>query len=125
MPVRGVRGATTVGANQADLILTVTRDLLIAMVAENGIASRDIACAWFTVTGDLDAAFPARATRELGWRQVPLMDAMEVPVPGGLERCIRVLLLWNTDRAQADIVHVYQGEAATLRPDLTHQKEES
>ena len=77
---------------------------------------------FFTMTDDLDAAFPAKAARMLGWQQVPLLDAREIPVPGSLPRCIRVLLLWNTDTPQSEIVHVYQGEARCLRTDLIQPK---
>ncbi|HHX65647.1 MAG TPA: chorismate mutase [Chloroflexi bacterium] len=123
MVVRGVRGATTVAANTAEEILTATRALLEEMVAANGIASDDLAAAFFTVTDDLNAAFPARAAREMGWQHVPLMDMREIAVPDSLPRCIRVLLLWNTRREQADIVHLYQGGAKTLRPDLAQDRE--
>jgi len=119
MAVRGVRGATTVPANDADAILTATENLLTAMVAANDIDVVDLAAAHFTTTNDLDAAFPAKAARQLGWRYVPLLDAWEIPVPGSLSRCVRVLLLWNTDRTQQEIVHVYQREAERLRPDLS------
>jgi chorismate mutase len=70
------------------------------------------------MTDDLTSAFPAEAARQLGWTQVPLMCSREIPVPGSLPRCIRVLLQWNTDLPQDDINHVYLGEAAILRPDL-------
>jgi chorismate mutase len=118
MATRGVRGATTVGQNDAQSILAATQALLEEMVAANGIRPEEIAAALFTMTDDLDAVFPAQAARRLGWQYVPLMDAREVAVPGSLPRCIRVLLLWNTERPQHEIVHVYQGEARTLRPDL-------
>ena len=118
MGCRGIRGAITVEADSADAIVTATRELLVGMVAANGVVVADIASAIFTVTPDLTAAFPARAARELGWRHVPLLDAQEVPVPGSLPRCIRVLLLWNTERPQEEIRHVYLGEAESLRPDL-------
>ena len=118
MPVRGVRGATTVAANNAEGILSATRELLQALVAANNLRPEDVAAVYFTTTTDLDAAFPARAARQLGWQQVPLLDAWEIPVPRSLPLCIRVLVLWNTDLAQADVVHVYQGEATRLRPDL-------
>ena len=118
MPVRGVRGATTATANEAGAILGATRGLLEEMVARNGIAVDDLAAGYFTVTEDLDAAFPARAARELGWTHTPLLDAREIPVPGSLPRCIRVLLLWNTERAPQEVIHVYQHEADRLRPDL-------
>ncbi|MHB0859274.1 MAG: chorismate mutase [Anaerolineae bacterium] len=115
---RGVRGATTVAQDDAEGILVATQALLEAMVARNGICPEDLAAAFFTVTEDLSAAFPAQAARALGWEQVPLLDAREIPVPGSLPRCIRVLLLWNCDVDQARIVHVYQGDAQALRPDL-------
>ena len=47
----------------------------------------------------------------------------EPPVEGSLAYCIRVLLLWNTDKAQTEIRHSYLKEAATLRPDLKGVKE--
>jgi chorismate mutase len=34
-------------------------------------------------------------------------------------RCLRVLLLVNTTRPQADVRHVYLRDAAVLRPDLS------
>jgi chorismate mutase len=107
-----------VGANEAEDILAATRVLLDEMVAANGIRVDDIGAAFFTMTSDLDAAFPARAAREMGWEHVPLIDSQEIPVPGSLVGCIRVLLLWNTDAAPSDITHVYQGDAVRLRPDL-------
>lgn len=118
MTTRGVRGATTSPDNTPQGILAVTRELLQALVQANGIAADDVGAAIFTVTADLDAAFPARAARDLGWDHVPLLDACEVPVPGSLPRCIRVLLLWNTDRAPREIVHLYLRGANVLRPDL-------
>jgi chorismate mutase len=119
MPVRGVRGATIAERDDAEAILASTRDLLLAIMEANpGLEPADVGSAIFTVTEDLHAAYPARAARELGWVQVPMMCAREIPVPGSLERCIRVLLHWNTDRAQGEIHHVYLGEAGRLRPDL-------
>ena len=116
--LRGVRGATTVDANEEERILDATKDLVQEMISANGIQSEDVAAAYFTVTEDLDAAFPAKAARDLGWVDVPLLNGREIPVPGSLPRCIRALLLWNTDRTQRDIVHVYQRGARALRPDL-------
>jgi chorismate mutase len=120
MMLRGIRGATTVSANGAPEILSATRALLSEMVVANHAQTSDLAAAFFTVTADLDAAFPAAAARSLGWQYVPLCDACEIPVPGSLPRCIRVLLLWNTEVSQQDIVHIYQGEARSLRPDLAN-----
>lgn len=118
MACRGVRGATTVPMNEREEILTATRQLLALMIRTNGIAMEDVASANFTVTKDLDAEFPALAARQLGWLDVPLLCSYEVSVPGSLGYCIRVLVLWNTDKRQDEIYHVYLREAQRLRPDL-------
>ncbi|HMO95658.1 MAG TPA: chorismate mutase [Tepidiformaceae bacterium] len=119
MPVRGVRGATTVTRNQKEEILEVTKELLSTMLEVNGIDTEDIASAWLTTTPDLYAEFPAVAARQIGWTQVPLMQSHEMAVPGMLPLCIRVLLHWNTEKTQGEIRHVYLREAARLRPDLS------
>lgn len=119
MALRGIRGATTVAHNDAHEIIAATAELLRAASEANHLDPQDLACVIFTVTTDLDAAFPARAARELGWLQVPLFDACEIPVPGSLPRCIRALLLWNTNTPQSEITHIYLHEAQALRPDLS------
>lgn len=119
MHIRGIRGAITVEANQEAAVRDATRRLLGEIVRANDVESDEIAAIIFTATPDLNAAFPAEAARQLGWQAVPLMSAIEMNVPGALPRCIRVLMLWNTPRAQAEIVHVYLDGAETLRPDLT------
>ena len=122
MCVRGVRGATVAAEDTPEAVLSATGELLEAMLKANPeMRLEDLASAWFTVTGDLRSAYPARAAREIGWGQVPLMCAQEIPVPGSLPRCIRVLIHWNTRLSQGAIRHVYLGEAAKLRPDLTNE----
>jgi chorismate mutase len=119
MYCRGVRGATTVAANDREEILTATRQLLALMVRRNGIEKQDVASAIFTTTPDLDAEFPALAARQLGWLDVPLLCGHELSVPGSLPHCIRVLVHWNTERRQNEIEHIYIRDAIRLRPDLS------
>ncbi len=119
MVCRGVRGATTVEANTRDDILTGTRQLLALMIRRNGIEAADVASAIFTVTRDLDAEFPALAARQLGWLDIALLCTNEVDVPDSLRRCVRILVLWNTDKAPQEINHVYIRDAVSLRPDLS------
>ena len=114
---RGVRGATTVEADERELILKATRELLALMIRLNGIRTDEVASAIFTTTPDLVAVFPATAARQLGWLDVPLMCAHEMSVPGSLGLCIRILLHWNTEKSQQEIQHVYLREARNLRPD--------
>jgi chorismate mutase len=119
MPIRGIRGATTVNADEPELILQATRELLEEILSENeGMRPEDVASAIFTVTDDLAATFPAQAARQMGWGLVPMMCAREIPVPGSLPRVIRVLVHWNTELAQNQITHVYLRDAVKLRPDL-------
>lgn len=119
MPTRGIRGATTVSADQPELILEATRELLETILAANaGMRPEDIASAFFTVTEDLCATFPAQAARQMGWSLVPMMCAREIPVPGSLPRAIRVMVHWNTEKAQNEVTHVYLREAVRLRPDI-------
>ena len=119
MICRGVRGATTVESNSREEILTATRQLLALMIRLNDIQADDVGSAIFSITQDLDAEFPALAARQLGWLDVPLICTHEVNVPGSLPNCIRILLHWNTDKAQSEIQHVYIKGAIKLRPDLS------
>jgi chorismate mutase len=123
MTVRGIRGATSVDVNDAEPIIAATRELLERIVAANGLATEDVASVIFTATSDMDAAYPARAAREMGWVHVPLLCMQEMAVVGSLPRCIRVLVLWNTDRPAAQVRHVYLRRARALRPDLVQEGE--
>src|SRR5204862_1995825 len=117
MPVRGIRGATTVARNDARAIYDATFELLGTIVKLNGVRAEDVGYIWFTVTDDLNASFPADAARAgLGWADVPLICGREIPVPGALERCVRVLLAWNTPKTQKEVRHDFLPGARVLRP---------
>lgn len=121
MSVRGIRGATTVKEDSPAAISEATRELLLAILEANPtLRPEDIASVLFTVTEDIRAAYPALAARELGWEEVPLMCAQEIPVPGSLKRTIRLMISWNTDLTQKEVHHVYLHEAVQLRPDIAH-----
>jgi chorismate mutase len=123
MNCRGIRGAASVDANDADAIIAATRELLERIIAANDLLMEDVASVIFTATLDLDAAYPACAAREMGWVNTPLVCTQEMAVTGSLSRCIRVLVLWNTDLRPDQIQHVYLGRARTLRPDLMEERE--
>ncbi|HMM20244.1 MAG TPA: chorismate mutase [Selenomonadales bacterium] len=116
--MRGVRGATTVEANDRGQIMARVAEMLEALVAENHMEPDELAAAIFSATPDLDAAFPAAAARTLGWSEVPLFGAQELEAEGGVPLCIRVLLLWNTDKQPKEIKHIYLHGASVLRPDF-------
>jgi chorismate mutase len=117
--MRGIRGAVISKNNSKDDILEATRSLLKALLNANPtLKSEDLASIFFTVTPDLNAEYPAHAARQLGWVDVPLLCAREIDVPGGMQKCIRILAMWNTGLSQTEITHVYLGDAAKLRPDI-------
>ena len=115
--VVGIRGATTVDANDAQQILEATDELLRKLHEANGLAPDDIVSALFTMTSDLNAAFPARAAEVYGWNIVALLHSTEIPVPGSLPMCIRLLVHAYSRRSREEIRHVYLRKAVALRPD--------
>jgi chorismate mutase len=118
MRLFALRGATTVERNDASEILDATEELMHEIMARNALHTDEVVSCVFTVTPDLDAAFPATAARKLGFGRVPLLCAQEIDVPGALPRVIRVLIhCYGEDDHEAQ--HVYLGEAAALRLDLT------
>ncbi len=118
--VRGIRGATSVEGDTPAQIHAATRELLQAILDANDIDDfENIVSAIFTTTTDLTSTFPAEAARGLGMNFVPLLCSSEIPVPGSLPRCIRVLLHVNTTRSQKEVVHVYLRDAKQLRPDVS------
>ena len=123
MSCRSIRGAISVDANEAEAILAATRELLEQIVVANELEVEDLTSVVFTATADLDATYPARAAREMGWGNTPLLCMQEMAVAGSLPRCIRVLVLWNTDRHPDQIQHVYLGKARALRPDFVMEAE--
>ena len=119
--VRGVKGATTTKGTSARDVLDATEELLFKLIQVNSIEQDDVACVQFSTSPDLVAEFPAVAARErLGWNDVPLMCSHEMARPGALTRCIRILILWNTNKVQNEVMHVYLHDAAKLRPDLSN-----
>lgn len=118
MAIKAIRGAITVSENTVSAILEATTELLQAIqMANPTLKGDDLVSAVFSATADLSAVYPARAARELGWVDLAMMCAQEMAVENSLARCIRVLLLWDTVLEADEVVHVYVGAAAQLRPD--------
>jgi chorismate mutase len=116
--VRAVRGATQVDANERELLLEATAELVRAVLERNELASDDLISVVFTATPDLTADFPAYAARMIGITDVPFLCATEIAVPGAMPRVVRLLAHAETTRSRHDIRHVYLRGAAALRTDL-------
>jgi len=122
--MRGIRGAITVECNEKEEIWQAAQELITELLRANAITADDIGAAIFSATEDLTAAFPTAGVRRItGFDLVPLFDARQCAIEDSLPRCIRVLLLVNTDAPQEGIHHVYLRAASKLRPDLEDSKE--
>jgi len=121
MLVRGIRGAITVDRNTKEEVIKRTKELLMALKKENDFRTEDIVSVFFSATPDLNAAFPARAARELGWNRVPLFDMQEIEVLGSFPKCIRILIQINCQKSQTEIKHCYLRGAEILRKDLVKE----
>jgi chorismate mutase len=122
MPVRGIRGATTAATNDPSAIVEATEELLRELELRNHLDADEIAFAYFTTTPDLDAEFPALAARRIGWVDVPMLCghdmAVPQPNPRSVQLCVRVVLLYNTERTQREMQHAYLRGARAIKQDL-------
>ena len=118
--IHGVKGAITSENNSVKSIMDASAELLDTLIKKNKIIQEDVAAVFFTPSPDLNAEFPARAAREiLKWNNVPLMCGHEMNKKGALQKCIRILILWNTQKNQGEISHAYLKKASILRPDIS------
>ncbi|HEX3506768.1 MAG TPA: chorismate mutase [Candidatus Dormibacteraeota bacterium] len=126
MPVRGIRGATTAAENTAEAITEATQELLVELTRLNDLDTDEIAFAYLTTTHDLTAEFPAFAARSLGWLEVPLLCGHDMdvalPNPRAVPMCIRILLLYNTAKAQSAMRFAYLRGAQAIKADLDSLK---
>jgi len=118
MPVRGIRGAIQVDADDREALLAAADELVREVVGRNQVDPVDLISIIFTATPDLTADFPAYAARRLGLTDVPLLCATEMAVPGAMPRVLRLLAHVETSRPRSDVRHVYLRGAAELRTDL-------
>ena len=119
MLTRGIRGAITVDNNTVEDIEKATVELIRSIISKNEIKTEDISHVIFTLTSDLNAAFPAKFARtNFDWDFVPMMCFNELDIKNSLSMCLRILIVVNTEKSQKEIHHVYLRGAQKLRPDL-------
>ncbi|MDA8262327.1 MAG: chorismate mutase [Actinomycetota bacterium] len=118
MPLRGLRGATTIERDSREDIISRTKELLAEMLERNQVDKEHLVSIIFTATSDVHGAFPAAAAREMGFGDVPLMCAQELDIEGGTPLCIRILAHIDTPKSRGELRHVYLWGAKGLRDDL-------
>ena len=120
MVMRALRGATCVPENTRESIFAATQELLKALIERNELVEENAVAVLFSATQDLNAAFPAEAARLIGWTKPGLLCFQEMAVPGSMPQVLRIMILWETDKPQAQMNHCYLGEAASLRDDIVN-----
>ena len=112
-----LRGAISVDRNDAKDILEATTELMSTIMERNALVPENVVSCVFTATNDLNAEFPAVAARAIGFENVPLLCAQEIPVPRSMPHVIRVLIHYYAEEEHRP-THVYLGDARELRADL-------
>jgi chorismate mutase len=118
MSVRAIRGAIQVEANTAEAIASGTKELLSEILRANGLSVDQVISVLLTATPDLNAAFPAAAAREVGFEATPLLCAVEIDVPGALNKVVRAMVTVEGDLKASEISHIYLAGAKALRRDI-------
>jgi chorismate mutase len=118
VPVRAVRGATQLAADDPVEMADAVVELLQQILERNELTVDDLISVLFTATPDLSSEFPAAAARTVGLGDVPLLCAQEIDVVGALPRVVRVMVHAESPRARSEILHIYLRGAEVLRKDL-------
>jgi chorismate mutase len=118
MTVRAIRGATTLDVDKAEHLHDRVQELVQELMTRNELTPDDFISIIFTATPDIRSMFPAKAARELGLDDVPLLGAQELDVDNAMALCVRLLAHVETDKLRGDVHHVFQHGAQALRTDL-------
>lgn len=118
MSIVAIRGAITVDKNTRNDIFENTKELIVKIEEANKIKREKVISIIFSTTKDLDADYPAKAARQLGYTNSGLMCFNEMEVSNSLSKCIRVMILYSGDICQSNVKHIYLKRAKKLRPDL-------
>ena len=120
MGLVAIRGATTVNVDSAEEIKAASLEMIKQIIEKNNIKPEaDIVMLFLTMTSDLTSLNASSAIRQgMGWQHIPFFTSQEPQIDGMLARCVRLLVQCNLPVEQAEVKHVYLGEAANLSPDL-------
>jgi chorismate mutase len=118
MEIQAIRGATQIAEDNPEMMREAVVELMAEILRANALQNQDLISVIFTATQDLVSDFPAASARAMGLGDVPLLCAVEIAVPGSMQRVIRALIHCRTTRSQKQMVHVYLRGTNKLRNDL-------
>lgn len=115
-----IRGATTILKDCKEEICSAVKELLDEIFLINSLVKDEVTGVVFSLTTDIHSYHPAKAARECNYDFAPLFACVEPEIDGGLELCIRVMILVERDvELKNNIKHVYQKGAKILRTDIS------
>ncbi len=115
MITKGIRGAITVDANSEEAIKNAACELFSEMVRQNNLTEEKVSHVIFTVTKDLNAAYPAKYIRkDLNWNKTAFMCVQEADIENSLPMCLRTLVVLNCEE-NFEPKYVYLKGAKNLR----------
>lgn len=118
----GIRGATTIENNNDKEISENTIVLIEEIINSNSLNKDKITALFFSCTEDITASYPAKAVRQMGLNEIPLMCFQEMHVENSLPKCIRVCVFYDGEISKKNVRHIYLNNAKQLRPDLLNEK---
>ncbi|HVB41412.1 MAG TPA: chorismate mutase [Streptosporangiaceae bacterium] len=118
MAVRAIRGAIQVDADERQVILDGTAELVTEVMDRNSLTTGEVISVIFSATPDLCSEFPALAARSLGFQEVPMLCCTEIGVPRAMPRVVRLMMHVETAKSRSEMQHVYLRGAAALRLDI-------
>ena len=112
-----IRGAITSDGNNKEDIKSSVHELVKELISRNNLKPDNILSIIFTVTGDLNACFPASVARKYsGLDKVSFLDCQQMYVPDDINFCIRLMAHVNLPSG-TKLNHPYLKGASSLRPD--------
>ena len=115
-----IRGATTIKKDSEEEIIRGTFVLLEKIISLNSLRSDKITAIFFSCTKDITAAYPAKAARDMGLTDIPLLCFQDMYVEGSIEKCIRLCVFYDGKIDKKHIKHVFLNDAKQLRPELVN-----
>lgn len=115
-----LRGAITVDKNSKKEIEKSTLELFDEILKRNKLNNSNFKTIIFSVTDDVDKAYPAKFLREKrNLTDCKFMHFNEMKVENSLKKCIRLLAFIELDSEKEDFIleDVYLKEAKNLRKD--------
>ncbi len=123
--MKAIRGANSVKADAPEAISLAANELFSKMLSCNGLDEENVVSLIISHTKDLRSLNSATALRRAGkCKDVPLFCVQEADIEGSMPCVVRMMMFVEKPSLET-VMHVYLGETAKLRPDLSEGSTET